>query len=98
MDPLTLLALTAGAIEIADRLVAEVERRKRDGDISAAEQLPVREMYLALRARGDAAFQGPEFEPSPVASDGPSMFIPPPKPTPSPTVGPPLPTIAPQTT
>jgi hypothetical protein len=88
MDPLTLLALTTGAIEIADKLVAEVERRRHEGDITSAQQSTTRDRYLALRARGDAAFQGPEFEPSPVASDGPSMVIPPP---PSPTFGLPLP-------
>jgi hypothetical protein len=90
MDPLTLLALTTGAIELADKLVAEVERRRHEGDITTAQQSTTRDRYLALRARGDAAFQGPEFEPSPVASES-SMFIPPPKPLPSPSIGLPLP-------
>lgn len=55
------LALNA-ALALAEKLIPIIAARVQDGDITPEQQAAIRERYDALRAKGDAAFTGPEWQ------------------------------------
>jgi len=58
-----LLAFQA-ALALAEKLAPLIQQKVQSGEITAEQQLEARNRYLALRAKGDEAFTGPEWEPS----------------------------------
>lgn len=56
-----LLAFNA-ALALAEKLLPIIDARVKSGAITPEQQLESRNKYLALRALGDAAFTGPEWE------------------------------------
>jgi hypothetical protein len=57
------IALISAALALAEKLLPRLDALVKSGQITPAQQQAVRDRYLALRAKADAAFQGPEWEP-----------------------------------
>lgn len=66
MEPLEYLALINGAMALTEALLPKLKQLKLSGAISDEEQAAVLARFNALKAKGDAAFQGPEWEVTPV--------------------------------
>ena len=56
-----ILALNA-ALALAEKLIPVIGKAVTAGQITPEQQQAARDRYLALRAKADAAFTGPEWE------------------------------------
>lgn len=54
--------LALAAIDLLQLLIPQIKAAVKTGDINTVDQQKVRDRYNALRASGDAAFTGPEWE------------------------------------
>lgn len=56
------LALVNAGVGLLETLIPNIAKLVQSGEITPEQQATVRARYLSLRAAGDAAFTGPEWE------------------------------------
>jgi hypothetical protein len=59
-----IIALNA-ALALAEKLLPIIESQVAKGQITPSQQQIIRDQYMALRAKADAAFQGQEWDVTP---------------------------------
>lgn len=62
MDPTAIIAATLAALNLVEKLMPTIQQLGTSGVITAEQQQIIRDQYNALRAQGDAAFSGPEWQ------------------------------------
>ena len=62
MSPAAIIALANALLGGLDVLIPHIEKLFKSGEISAADQQAIRDKYLALKASGTSAFEGPEWQ------------------------------------
>ncbi len=56
------IILATAALALLEKILPVIAARVKSGEIDPAEQQKLRDHYLALRAQGEKAFTGPEWE------------------------------------
>jgi hypothetical protein len=56
------IILANAALTLLEQLLPKIQQSVAKGDVTVEEQRAVHERYAALRATGDAAFSGPEWQ------------------------------------
>jgi len=56
------IVLANAALALLEKLLPIIAERVKSGQVTPSQQTDLRKRYTALRAAGDAAFTGPEWE------------------------------------
>jgi hypothetical protein len=61
MDPITILALINGSINLIETALPAIQQAVNNGQISVEQQAQLLARYNSLKAKADGQFSGPEW-------------------------------------